>query len=116
MLFDSLKNDTVSNGKIKIGKDECVLDFNVGDVKVLIDIDRKCKSRHKTVMYETKDGLYMWTPGFFAHDEIEVSTNASNNLLDIQRDTFLSHVERKSGYTNLPLSKKILEFVDGINQ
>ncbi len=116
MLFDSLGSSLVTQNKIKISDDECLLDFNVGDVKVVIDIDRRSKNRHKTVMYETSDGLFMWTPGFFAHDEVEVSTNSPDNLLDIQRDTFLSHVRDDSGYANLDLSKQILNFIDRIRQ
>ncbi len=112
MLFDSLPNDTITIVENRISKDDCRLRLNVGNTKVLIDIDRKSKTRNKAVTYRTGNGLYLWTPGFFAHEEMEVSTNADRMLLDVQRDSFLSHINNNTGYNNLELSKKILSFID----
>jgi len=119
ILFDSLGTPDLHEKSLvssSISDDACILSFSMGEVEAVIDIDRKSKTRHKTVVYETENGLYMWTPGFFAHDEVEVSSNAANNLLDIQRDNFLSLVDNNMDYNNLDLSKKILKFIDGVRQ
>lgn len=113
MLFDSLPSADITTVDNRINEDDCRLRFKVGSTKVLIDIDRKSQTRNKSVTYRTSNGLYLWTPGFFAHEELEVSTNAASMLLDVQRDNFLSHVNENCGYNNLDLSKKILSFIDG---
>jgi len=118
MALDSLGYDTADIDIIRssIKKDTCNLTLNIGNAKVYIDIDRTSKHKNKTVSYETADGLFMWTPGLFAHEEIEVTTNVDSKLLDIQRDTFLAHVRNNTGYNNLGLSGKILQIIDEVRQ
>ena len=116
MVFDSLGWQNTNLISSVIEKDKCNLVFSVDNTKVYIDIDRTSKNKNKTVSYETDDGLFMWTPGLFAHEEIEVTTNAASKLLDMQRDSFLSHVRDNTGYNNLELSKRILGFIDEAKQ
>ena len=56
----------------------------------------------------------MWTPGVFAHDDTELSTNDATNLLDLQRDIFLDKIKNDPGYTNLSLAEKILTTIEEI--
>ena len=116
MLFDTFPECEVSNIKSEINDDKCQVTFHADDIRVSIDIDRQCRIRNKSVTYETEDGLFMWTPGHFAHEDIEVSTNAANMLLDLQRDSFLSHVKHKDGFNNLKLSSKILSLIDSVRK
>ena len=116
MLVDTLEEVVIEGNESKLTDDSCIIDFRTGPTRAIIDIDRKSRTSHKSVMYKTSSGLFMWTPGFFAHADVEVISNEADNLLDLQRDRFLSLVSQNQSYTNLGLSKKILELIEGIKQ
>ena len=98
-----------------MSKDSCSLDFDYGSTRVSIKIDRTQKNRHKLVMYETKDGTYMWMPGHFAHDDVQLDSSPIYDLIGNQRDVFLSHLEEDAGYDNLRLSDTVLRIIQEVS-
>tara|TARA_B100000674_G_C37935986_1_gene960306 strand:+ start:1488 stop:2330 length:843 start_codon:yes stop_codon:yes gene_type:complete len=116
ILFDTFQSGTVTSLKTDVQDDRCHISFYLDEVSVEINIDRQHRTRNKSVTYETDRGLFMWTPGHFAHEDVEVSTNAASMLLDLQRDNFLAMVDKGECYNNLSLSSRILDFLDGISQ
>ena len=115
ILYDTFQPKRVKVlEQTRINTDECLLALQVDDIVVEISINRKSKSKIKSISCETSKGFFMWTPGVFAHDDTELSINDTTNLLDLQRDIFLDKIKNEPGYTNLSLAEKILTTIEEI--
>ena len=115
-LIDSLDNPLVKVGrKSKVEKDRCVLDLKCDNTDVTIKIDRTKMARHKLVIYETDNGTYMWQPGMCENDAGQITSNPTHDLIGIQRDKFLSHLDNDTGHTNLDLAHNVMSVIQELD-
>ena len=88
-----------------------MLDLKCDNTDVTIEIDRTKMARHKLVIYETDNGTYMWQPGVCESDAGQITSSPTHDLIGIQRDKFLSHLDNNTGHTNLDLAHNVMNVI-----
>ena len=114
MIIDMLGND-LKISKSEVQDDYCKIKMLSKTSKASIIIDRKSRFSKKTVSCVTDKETFIWSPGRFLLDNDEIKKE-DIKLVDIQRDIFLSHIEKNSGFSNLGMAGKIMNVIEELRK
>jgi len=114
MIIDMLGND-LKIRKSNVQDDYCIINFVSETSKASIIIDRKSRFSKKIVSCVTDKETFIWSPGRLILDDDEIKKEDSK-LVDIQRDIFLTHIEKNSEFSNLDMAGKIMSIIEELRK
>lgn len=120
MMLDILGENVILRSH-RINRDSCFINLSSKETNACIEIDRLSRETKKCVTCHSSNSSLVWQPGKLKLLEIDNETNncifeKDVNLVDVQRDRFLSYVQKDNGFSNLNTARKVVNILSEINK